>query len=78
MVGIDPACTFETKLWFPIEPGPELYRKIDHLSNLESGQNRMYVGAIIGPAGNTIGLWFSFYYSTGVIVKDPGVQPLQA
>lgn len=70
VVGIDPAYTFETKSWFPIEPGPELYRKIDHLSNLEAGQNRMYARAIIGPAGNTIGMWFSFYYSTGVIVDD--------
>ncbi|NDY73648.1 hypothetical protein DO021_18230 [Desulfobacter hydrogenophilus] len=70
VVGIDPAYTFETKFWFPIEPGPELYRKIDHLSNLESGQNRMYARTIIGPAGNTIGMWFSFYYSTGVIVDD--------
>lgn len=70
VVGIDPAYTFETKFWFPIEPGPELYRKIDHLSNLEAGQNRMYARVIIGPAGNTIGMWFSFYYSTGVIVDD--------
>ena len=69
-MGIDPAYTFETKSWFPIEPGPELYRKIDNLSNLESDQNRMYARAIIGPAGNTIGLWFSFYHSTGVIVDD--------
>lgn len=70
VVGIDPAYTFQTKFWFPIEFGPELYRKIDHLSNLESGQIRMYARAIIGPAGNAIGVWFSFYHSTGVIVDD--------
>lgn len=70
VVGIDPAYTFEIKFWVPIEPGPELYRKIDHLSNLEAGQNKMYARTIIGPAGNTIGMWFSFYYSTGVIVDD--------
>lgn len=68
VVGIDPAYTFETKLWFPVKSGPDLYRKIDHLSDLEPGQNRMYAKAIIGPAGNTIGAWFSFYYSTGMIV----------
>ncbi|WP_319575962.1 hypothetical protein [uncultured Desulfobacter sp.] len=70
VVGIDPAYTFETKSWFPIKPGPELYRKIDNLSNLEPDQDRMYARAIIGPAGNTIGMWFSFYHSTGVIVDD--------
>ena len=69
-VGIDPAYTFETKSWFPIKPGPELYRKIDNLGNLEPGQDRMYARVIIGPAGNTIGMWFSFYHSTGVIVDD--------
>jgi hypothetical protein len=70
VVGIDPAYTFETKFWVPIEAGPDLYRKIDHLSNLETGRNRMYARSIIGPAGNTIGVWFSFYYSTGMIVDD--------
>ncbi|MCG8553055.1 MAG: hypothetical protein MI799_21820 [Desulfobacterales bacterium] len=70
VVGIDPAYAFETKLWFPIEFGPELYRKIDHLSNLEPGQRRKYARTIIGPAGKVIGVWFSFYYSTGVIVDD--------
>lgn len=70
VVGIDPAYSFETKLWFPIEFGPDLYRKIDHLSNLEPGQNRKYARDIIGPAGNVVGVWFSFYYSTGVIVDD--------
>jgi len=70
VVGIDPAYTFETKSWFPIKPGPALYRKIDNLGNLEPGQNRMYARAIIGPAGNTIGMWFSFYHSTGVMVDD--------
>jgi len=70
VVGIDPAYAFETKIWFPIEFGPELYRKIDHLSNLERSQNRMYARTIIGPTGQAIGVWFSFYYSTGVIVDD--------
>lgn len=70
VVGIDPAYSFETKFWFPIEFGPDLYNKIDHLSNLEPGQNRKYARVIIGPAGDVIGVWFSFYYSTGVIVDD--------
>lgn len=70
VVGIDPAYTFETKFWFPIESGPDLYSKIDHLSNLEPGQDRLYAREIIGPAGNAIGVWFSFYYSTGVTVDD--------
>ncbi|WP_020587465.1 hypothetical protein [Desulfobacter curvatus] len=70
VVGIDPAYSFETKFWFPIEFGPDLYRKIDHLSHLEPNQNRMYARSILGPAGNTIGVWFSFYHSTGVIVDD--------
>jgi len=70
VVGIDPAYSFDTKFWFPIEFGPDLYQKIDHLSNLEPGQNRKYARAILGPAGNTIGVWFSYYHSTGVIVDD--------
>lgn len=70
VVGIDPAYSFETKIWFPIEFGPDLYDKIDHLSNLEPGQNRKYARAILSPAGNTIGLWFSFYHSTGVVVDE--------
>jgi hypothetical protein len=70
VVGIDPAYSFETKIWFPIEFGPDLYHKIDHLSNLAPGQNRKYARDIIGPAGNVIGVWFSFYSSTGVIVDD--------
>ena len=70
VVGIDPAYSFETKFWFPIEFGPDLYHKIDHLSDLESGQSRKYARAILGPAGNTVGVWFSYYHSTVVIVDD--------
>jgi hypothetical protein len=70
VVGIDPAYSFETKFWFPIKFGAHLYDKIDHLSNLEPGQNKKYARDILGPAGNIIGVWFSFYHSTGVIVDD--------
>lgn len=70
VVGVDPAYAFESKFWFPIEFGPNLYHKIDHLSNLEPGQNKMYARTIIGPAGNTVGVWFSFYHSTGVVVDE--------
>nr|WP_319393973.1 hypothetical protein [uncultured Desulfobacter sp.] len=70
VVGIDPAYSFETKFWFPIEYGPDLYDKIDHLSNLEPGQTRRFARAILGPAGNTIGVWFSYFHSTGIVVDD--------
>lgn len=74
VVGIDPAYTFESKFWFPIESGPDLYKKIDHLSDIEPGQSIMYARTIVGPAGNTVGVWFSFYHSTGVIVDDKNLK----
>ncbi len=70
VVGIDPAYTFVSKFWFPIEYGPDLYRKIDHLSNLEPGQDIVYAKTILGPSHITLGMWFSYYPSTGVVVDE--------
>ncbi len=70
VVGIDPGYTFISKFWFPVESGIDLYTKIDHLSNLEPSQDRLYAKTITGPSGNAVGVWFSFYHSTGVVVDD--------
>ena len=70
VVGVDPAYSFVSKFWFPIEYGPKLYHKIDHLSNLEPGQDTVYAKTILGPSQNTLGLWFSYYHSTGVRVDE--------
>ncbi len=70
VIGIDQAYTFEGKSWLKIESTDDLYYKIGNLSDLEPDLTTMSGKDILGPDGRVIGLWFSYYSSTGVRVDE--------
>jgi hypothetical protein len=70
VVGIDKAYAFEGKTWLKIESTDDLYYKIKNLSDLEPVHTIPHYKDIIGPDGRVMGLWFSYYNSTGVRVDE--------
>lgn len=70
VVGIDKAYTFGSKFWFRIETMEEVYKKIDHLADLEPHQYRRYAKDILAPDGRKVGSYFSYYFATGVSVDE--------
>lgn len=72
VIGIDPAYTFKGKTWFKIESRDALYSKIENLSNLEPYHDMVYGKDILGPGDKPIGVWFSYYNTTGVVVDEAG------
>ncbi|MCG8635073.1 MAG: hypothetical protein MI863_14660 [Desulfobacterales bacterium] len=70
VIGIDRAYTFKGKTWFKIESREDLYYKIRNLSDLEPGHIVAYGKDIVGPEGQKVGIWFSYYSGTGVRVDE--------
>lgn len=70
VVGIDPAYTFDSRLWFKIDSRDEVYRKISNLSNLAASHSVMFAKNILSPTGAVIGTWFSFYNTTAIEVDE--------
>lgn len=70
VVGIDKAYTFTAKFWFKIETMDEVYKKIDHLADLERGQYQRYTRQILAPDGHVVGTYYSYYHATSVSVDE--------
>jgi hypothetical protein len=74
VVGIDDTYRFNDRVWFRIESMDEVYEKIDHLSDLHPHARSMRAADILDPAGNRIGVWFSYYHHTPVrVAPDSGI-----
>lgn len=70
VVGIDKAYTFEGRFWFKIDDMAEVYKKIDHLADLEAGQTIRYTKDILAKDGRVVGVYFSYYFATPVSVDE--------
>ena len=70
VVGIDRAYTFKSRFWFKIDTMAEVYKKIDNLSNLEPFHDRRYARDVVSPEGRVVGIYFSYYYATAVVVDE--------
>ncbi len=69
VVGIDKALEFNDRVWFKIEYGQDVYKKIAGLSQLHMDSNTLYHSDILDTEGKKIGVWFSYYHSTTVRVN---------
>ncbi len=70
VIGIDDTYPFNDRVWFKIESMDEVYNKIYNLSDLNPHAHTMRAADILDPAGNRIGVWFSYYHHTPVRI-DP-------
>ncbi|MCF8092831.1 MAG: hypothetical protein K9K40_10290 [Desulfotignum sp.] len=76
VVGINSTYLFNDRLWFKIESMDQVYDKIKKLSDLHPGATTMKAADIMGPGGDRIGVWFSFYHHTPVQI-DPHTRQLE-
>jgi len=66
VVGIDPRYEFQDRVWVKIETKADVYKKAAGVLVWNDTWSR---GAdILDPAGNQIGIWFSYYNTTTVKV----------
>jgi hypothetical protein len=70
VVGIDNTYTFSDRFWFKIEAKQEVYKKIANLSELHRGSTRLFTSDILGPQGQKLGIWFSFYSYSPVVLDN--------
>jgi hypothetical protein len=70
VVGIDDAYGFNDRVWFKIESEQDVYKKIGNLSDLHRESGPKVSSDILDGEGNKIGVWFSYYRTSGVRV-DP-------
>lgn len=68
VVGIDNTYGFSDRFWFKIESKEEVYKKIANLSDLHRDAIRLYTSDILDTQGQKLGIWFSFYSYSPVLV----------
>jgi len=68
VVGIDKTHVFNDRVWFEIESGQDVYKKIDGLSQLHRESSTLHHSDILNTKGEKIGVWFSYYQYTPVRV----------
>lgn len=66
VLGIDPQYEFQGKTWQKIETREDVYKKAAAI--LAWNRNWSKGSDVLDPAGKKIGIWFSYYRSTGVAV----------
>ncbi len=70
VVGIDNTYGFSDRLWFKIDSKQEVYKKIDNLSDLHRDSTRLFTSDILDTQGQKLGVWFSFYNYSPVLVDN--------
>lgn len=70
VVGIDNTYGFSDRFWFKIESKEEVYKKIANLSELHIGSTRLFTSDILDTQGQKLGVWFSFYSYSPVLVDN--------
>jgi hypothetical protein len=70
VVGIDNAYGFSDRFWFKIDDKQEVYKKIANLSELHVSSTRLFTSDILDSQGQKLGIWFSFYNYSPVLVDD--------
>ena len=69
VIGIDPQYEFQDRVWHRIENRADVVKKV---ANIRSWNREWSQGAeIVGPSGEKLGIWFSYYRQTTVKV-GPG------
>jgi hypothetical protein len=70
VVGIDNTYTFSDRFWLKIDAKQEVYKKIANLSELHRNSTRLFTSDILGPQGQKLGIWFSFYSYSPVVLNN--------
>ncbi len=70
VVGIKPGWTFEPRFWVRIEPVSQVHDYVASLSRLHPNPDPKRSSDILSPSGEKIGIWFSHYPNSVVVVDE--------